>query len=256
MKRDYLKVLQLTDLHLFAEPTGLFNRINTRDSFIRVVAHIQRHYGNPDAVVITGDLAHDGEPATYRFIAAALKTLEAPVYFVLGNHDHPANAQHSYPMDPVTTDRHCVLGNWQMILLDSNHRPVSGSYEGEVSAAELRRIGELTEQYPDKWTLIAMHHNLPDHDDRGVALEVRNHRQVMQHLERQPNIKLVLSGHVHQEFAVVQNGICYLSTPSTGYQSKSKSGQITGEAAGYRWLKLYRNGRFETDVRRITVWAS
>lgn len=256
MTRDYTTVLQLTDLHLFAEPDGLFNNINTRDSFTQVLNHIQQHYGNPDVIVITGDLAHDGEPATYQFIADSLRPFNTSVYCVLGNHDHRENAYRVYPLAPITTDLHCLLGNWQIILVDSNRQPMPGSYQGEVSQAELQRVGELIAQHPDKWTLIAMHHNLPKHDDRGVILEVRNHQQVMQYFEQRPDIKLVLSGHVHQEFVIVQNGICYLSTPATGYQSKSKSGQVTGEAPGYRWLKLYQNGRFETDVRRVTVWVS
>ena len=29
MKRDYTSVLQLTDLHLFADPTGLFNNLDS-----------------------------------------------------------------------------------------------------------------------------------------------------------------------------------------------------------------------------------
>lgn len=256
MKRDYLTVLQLTDLHLFSDPAGLFNQINTRDSFFQVLEHVKKHHENPDVILLTGDLAHDGEPATYRFIATALKRFDAPVYYVLGNHDNPANARRIYPLAPITTEQHCLLGNWQMILMDSNHQPEPDSYQGEVSQEELQRLEQLTAQYSDKWTLIAMHHNLPTHDYRGVAAEIRNHQQVMRHFEQQPNVKLVLSGHVHQEFTIVQNGICYLSTPATGYQSKSKSGQITGEAAGYRWLTLHQNGRFETDVRRITAWLS
>lgn len=256
MKRNYTTVLQLTDLHLFAQSDGHFNKVNTRDSFIKVLNHVQQHYDNPDIIIITGDLAHDDEPATYQFIAEALKVFNAPVYCVLGNHDHHENAYRVYPLTPVTTDLHCLLELWHIILVDSNHQPMPDSYQGEVSQAELQRVGELIAQHPDKWALIAMHHNLPHHDDRGVMLEVRNHEQVMDYFEQQPTIKIVLSGHVHQEFVIVQNGVCYLSTPATGYQSTSKSGQVTGEAPGYRWLKLYDNGRFETDVRRVTYWVS
>lgn len=256
MQPDYTTVLQLTDLHLFAEPDGLFNNINTRDSFTRVLNHVQQHYGSPDVIVLTGDLAHDGKPETYQFIADALKVFATPVYCVLGNHDHRDHAYQIYPFEPISMDEHCLLSHWQIILIDSNHQAMPDSYEGEVSANELQKISRLTARHSDKWTLIAMHHNLPEHHDRGVAVEVRNHQQVMQYFEQLPNIKLVLSGHVHQEFVVVQNGICYLSTPATGYQSKSKSGQVTGEAPGYRWLKLYHNGRFETDVRRVTFWTS
>ncbi|MGR9108781.1 MAG: metallophosphoesterase family protein [Gammaproteobacteria bacterium] len=256
MTRDFMTVLQLTDLHLFADPGRLFNGVDTRNSFAHTLEHIARHQENPDVIVLTGDLAHDGDPQTYYFIADALKRFQAPVYFVLGNHDHPKNAHRVYPTFPIIIDQHCLLGNWQIVLIDSNHNPRKDSYEGEVSPAELQRIADLSGRYPEHWTLVAMHHNLPDHSDRGVALEVRNHEEVVRHLEGIPSVKIVLSGHVHQDFTIVQNGICYLSAPPTGYQSKSKSGRITGEVPGYRWLKLYQNGRFETDVRRISVWAS
>ncbi len=256
MKRDYTSVLQLTDLHLFADPTGLFNNINTRDSFAKVLNHIQQHYENPDIIIITGDLVHDGAVEAYQFIAEALKIFSVPVYYVLGNHDYPENASQAYPSEFVTTDKHCLLNHWQIILVDSNDQPMPDSYEGEVSYAELQRIKALMASHPDKSTVIAMHHNLPAHNDRGIDYEVRNHQQVMECFEQLPNIKLVVSGHVHQEFVIVQQGICYLSTPATGYQSLSKSKCITNEAPAYRWLKLYNNGRFETDVRRINVWAS
>lgn len=251
MKRDYVTVLQLTDLHLFATPEGRFNGINTRNTYEQVLSHFSQHYLTPDAIIITGDLAHDGEPATYQYIANSLKPLNAPVYYILGNHDHSANAKQVYPLAAVNSDLHCLFDKWQIILLDSNHLPETNSYQGEVSQAELHRLDHLMNQHADKWTVIAMHHNLPEHVERGVAIEVRNHHQVLTYLEQYPDIKIVLSGHVHQEFMIVQNGISYLSAPATGYQSTSQSGYVTGETPGYRWLKLYDNGRFESDVRRI-----
>ena len=35
-----------------------------------------------------------------------------------------------------------------------------------------------------------------------------------------------------------------------------KSGRVSGEAPGYRWINLYANGRFDSDVRRVTFCAS
>jgi 3',5'-cyclic-AMP phosphodiesterase len=249
---DCITVLQLTDLHLFSDATTRFNQVDTRRCLLQVLDHVQQHYPRPDVVLITGDLAHDGELTTYQLLAQLLAPLNAPVYWVLGNHDCKNSAELAYPLTPIATDKHLLIGNWQIILLDSNHQPEAGSYEGEVSKQELQRLSQLVAQHPDKFTLIAMHHNLPNHDDRGVAYEVRNHADVMAHFEQFSTIKLVLSGHVHQEFVIVQQGICYFSTPATGYQSLSKSKQITGESHGYRWLKLYANGRFETDVRRVS----
>ena len=256
MPQDFITLLQLTDLHLFAEPGGQFNHINTRDSFLAILGHVKEHYRKPDVVILTGDLAHDGKIQTYQFISEALKALSAPVYFVLGNHDNPSSAHSAYPLYPISADQHCVLNHWQIIMLDSNHNSKRDSYEGEISDSDLNRITDMASRYPDKSILVALHHNLPTHEDRGVSIEVRNHWHVMQHLEQLPNIKVVISGHVHQEFTIVKNGICYLSAPSTSYQSTSRSGQATGETAGYRWFRLYHDGRFETDVRRLGIIAS
>ena len=255
-QRDHATILQLTDLHLFAEPDRLFNNVNTRESFQQVLMHVRQHYQNPDVIVLTGDLAHDGKPETYQYIADALTVFSAPVYCVLGNHDNPDAARSVYPRRPILMHDHCVLRNWQILLLAANHAPATGSDQVDFSEAALQRASALICEHPEKWTLVATHYNLPEHQDRGVAVEVRNHRQVMQHLEQLHTIKLIISGHVHQEFLVVQNGICYLSTPATGYQSTSKSGRVTGEAPGYRWINLYANGRFDSDVRRVTFCAS
>jgi Icc protein len=246
-------VLQLTDLHLFAGPEGRFKGVDTRETFGQVLSHVRNHYSRPDLILLTGDLAHDGREDTYRLIAERLAPFDAPAYCVFGNHDRPDQARRVYPLPPVRTEGHTIAGSWLLVLLDSNHDPEPGAYEGEVGPDELRRLAELAADHPDRHLLIAMHHNLPEHDDRGVAHEIRNHREVMAHFEGLPNLRVVLSGHVHQEFAIVQNGVGYFSTPSTGYQSLSKAGRVTGEAPGYRWLKLYANGRVETDVRRINT---
>ena len=254
--REHATVLQLTDLHLFAEPDGRFNHVDTRESFSAVVRHVQQHYPCPDVILLTGDLAHDGKPATYQYIADALSVFHAPVYCVLGNHDNPDAARLVYPQPSISMDEQCVLGHWQILLLAADQAPAPGSDHVAISESALQRVSARIREHPEKWALIATHYNLPEHQDRGVAVEVRNHQQVMQQLEQLPSIRLVISGHVHQEFLVVQQGICYLSTPATGYQSTSKSGHVTGEAPGYRWINLYPDGRFDSDVRRVTYWTS
>jgi Icc protein len=254
--KSAINLLHLTDLHLFADTQRRFNQIDTRQSLLTVINHCQQHYASADAVIITGDLAHDGQIETYQLISELLKPLNAPVYYVLGNHDCREHANQVYPLFPIQTEAHLIINNWQIILVDSNHNPQVNDYQGEVNFAELQRVQQLMDQYPDYSTLIAMHHNLPNHQYRGVVYEVRNHQQVCEFFQQFPKIKVVLSGHVHQEFTIIKQGIAYFSTPSTGYQSLSKSKQVTGEVAGYRWLQLYPNGDVETDVRSVNIWPS
>jgi Icc protein len=251
MCKEKISVLHLTDLHLFANSNRHFNNIFTRNSFEKVIQHVLMHFNLPDLIIITGDMAQDGKPATYHYIRKILAEFNVPVYFVFGNHDNPKNATPVFSSAPVSEKKYIQTAKWQFVLLDSNHNNKKNSYMGEVSKNELERLKYYLDQYPDKSTLIAMHHNLPNYPLRGVNYEIRNHRQISAFFRKYPQIKIVISGHVHQEFVIFKQGICYLSTPATGYQSKSKRGKITEDAAGYRWIYLYKNGDFTTDVYRI-----
>jgi predicted MPP superfamily phosphohydrolase len=70
-------IVQLTDLHI--------GRTLKRDFVEKVIARTNAL--NPDMVVITGDL-FDLPPEKISDDLEPLKTLEAPVYFVTGNHEY------------------------------------------------------------------------------------------------------------------------------------------------------------------------
>ena len=54
-----LRVLQLTDPHLMADPAGALLGVNTRDSLDAVIAQVLRDHGQPDVILATGDIAQD-----------------------------------------------------------------------------------------------------------------------------------------------------------------------------------------------------
>ncbi|RCL61780.1 MAG: phosphodiesterase, partial [Pseudomonas sp.] len=57
-----------------------------------------------------------------------------------------------------------------------------------------------------------------------------------------------------QAFDQSRNGVRLLATPSTGVQftPQSEDFQVDSAAPGYRWLRLYADGRLETDVSRVS----
>ena len=68
-----------------------------------------------------------------------------------------------------------------------------------------------------------------------------------------PQVRLVLSGHVHQALDKQRGTIRLLATPSTCFQFKPYSAQfaLDDTAPGYRWLELFEDGTVATAIRRV-----
>ena len=66
-------------------------------------------------------------------------------------------------------------------------------------------------------------------------------------------MRAVIWGHVHQTFDQLRKGVRLLSTPSTCVQFLPNSEEFAVDMIppGYRWLELYPDGTFETDVVRL-----
>jgi len=64
----------------------------------------------------------------------------------------------------------------------------------------------------------------------------------------------VLYGHIHQQLDFQHQGIRCLCSPSSCIQFKPNVTNFALDKLnpGYRWLKLYTDGRVETEVVRVS----
>ena len=74
-------------------------------------------------------------------------------------------------------------------------------------------------------------------------------------LDRHPQVRCVVWGHIHQEFDDRRKEVRLLATPSTCVQFKprAKRHECDESPPGYRWLVLNPDGSFETGVNRLPV---
>ena len=74
-------------------------------------------------------------------------------------------------------------------------------------------------------------------------------------IEKYPQIRGVVWGHVHQQFDGMYKDIKLMSSPSTCIQflPNSKNFAVDDATPGYRWLDLHPDGRIETGVERIST---
>src|SRR5580658_7512335 len=132
-----VRILQISDPHLFANPKGRLRGVETLSSLQQVLAHALRRRQSLDAVLCTGDVVND-DVGGYPHFVRELSALGKPVYCVPGNHDDPALMRRALSQQPFQVGGYVDLGAvWRLVLLDTC---VPGRAGGRVSRSELRAL--------------------------------------------------------------------------------------------------------------------
>lgn len=250
-----IRVLQLTDMHLFADRHQQLLGINTYDSFHAVLTAIensQQHQG-VDLVVLTGDLAQEPSHQVYQYLHQGLSRLNVPCVWIPGNHDDAPLMTQVLQSEPLRDSKQVLLGeHWQIILLNSQ---LPGEVAGQLSEAELRWLENNLNIEASRHTLIFLHHHPVDSgcdwlDYQGLT----NAGQLAQIISRYPRVQSLICGHIHQEMDKNWQGKRVLATPSTCVQFLPVSQQFSldGQQPGWRWFELHSNGRLHSWVERLT----
>ncbi len=251
---DTVSVIQLTDLHLFADPQGRLLGQRTRATFEAVLAHALASHWPADALLLTGDLVHDERIEGYRWLGQRLRELGVPRYCIPGNHDRLSLV--SDFLDPRARAGLRVepLGGWDLILLDST---VPGVHGGYLSAGLVAELDAHLGKNPLRPALICLHHQpVPAGSAWIDTMMVANPAELLAVVDRHHNARGLLWGHVHQQLDARRNDTLLLATPSTCIQFLPKSECFALDTAtpGYRWLRLHGDGRIESAVERIGAY--
>lgn len=251
MSSTTYKVLQLTDMHLFADSNDRLLGVNTDDTFNAVFEHARMTCPDPDMLCITGDISQDETMAAYERFAEKISVYHCPKYWVPGNHDDTDYIKNVFPEFHIQHQKHMVLDHWQIIMLDTKKL---NAVEGHMSDDQLDLLEESLSGHPEHHTLIFMHHHPIPVGSRWLDnLMLMNASQFWDTISVYNNIKLVVCGHVHQEYEARYENVSFYSTPSTCFQFKSNSSKFAVEPLmpGYRIIELMSDGSFKTQVHRI-----
>ena len=247
-----LRVVQISDLHLKAQPGSRLWGVDVDDSLNAVLAHIRERDPAPDFILVTGDLVGD-EPAAYDRLLQVLESLDLPAYCLPGNHDFPAVMSRKLHGGIVRWKRYFVAGHWQFVLLDSSF---PGTPDGHLASGELGLLDTVMATDLDRHTLVCLHHNpLPVGTAWLDTMTVSNGAALFAVLDRYPQVRAVAWGHTHGEFASRRGNVLLLAAPATSIQFKpdAPQPQVDDLLPGYRWFELYPDGAIKTGVERVAL---
>ena len=248
---ELVRIVQITDSHIFSEPDGCLLGLNTRESLTAVCKRVKQEEWLPDLLLTTGDLSQDASPEAYQYLAQALGELNIDTFWVAGNHDDPGVTSQFFTHPNIQPHDHVLIGNWQIVLLDSS---VAGEVHGNLSKTQLEQMEHLLKEHADKNTLVVLHHHPIDINCDWIdKIGLKDNDEFLQIIRRNKNVKCVLWGHVHQEFDQVIDGVRWLASPSSCVQFTPGSKEFSADtqSPGYRYLELYNDGQIETRVHRV-----
>ncbi len=246
-----VRIIHVTDPHLFADTSDHMRGINTFQSLQFVIAHAVANH-NADAWLVTGDIAQDETEGAYQNFRRALHNIDKPVLCLPGNHDDPELMHAFLDTPPWRVLKNLAIGGWCICPVDSR---IDGKTSGRITQSNLDQLDDNLRQNKHLHCLVALHHQALKMGSRWLdSVGLVNHKQLTNLLARHPAVRGVVWGHVHQASDRTQNSIRFLSTPSTCAQflPNTETFALDKRPPGYRWLDLRPDGTFSTGV----VWVT
>lgn len=251
-------LVHLTDTHLSASrPFFQFNF----EMVVEAIAEVA-----PDHIVITGDLALNGpdDIADVAFARRQFDRLGAPWSAVPGNHDvglvpfegglhQPINAaRHAAYLGAMGADRFAKdIGDWRLVGINSQ---LLGS--GLAAEAEQHDWLAATLSETDRPIAVFLHYPLflddaEDPTPTHMCVVPSARARVLSLFDATPNLRLVASGHLHEERQAERNGVVYQWGPATSFITTDGN---HGGTARVGFLVHWFDGTSFTTEHRAARW--
>ena len=244
-----MRILQITDPHLFACPNARLMGVNTAATLDQVLGIIISDYLDADCLLVTGDLSQDNSAASYRYLKEKLTLLGMPHFWLCGNHDQSELMEQ---INPTAMNKQIILQEWQILLLNTQQ---DGEVFGHLSQAELEYLDRCLLDNHHKHSLLAMHHHpAPINSWWMDQIMLKNSEELAQILARHHNIRGIIHGHTHQARDYRFADLSVMATPSTCVQFAPHSDQFCVDTLqpGFRVLDLHPDGKLDTHVVRVS----
>jgi len=255
-----LRVLQLTDLHIVADPDAQLKGVATQATLCNLLAFLEKRADRFDHTMITGDITHDGQRDSYNVARELLGRFALDAHFVPGNHDDRATMRKVFADvltgdddEPISFSRSSA--DWRLIGLDSLDTPHAS---GRIEDRQLSWLRAELQTFADEPTALFMHH--PPVDVNCTWLDTIGLKQrdgFVTLIEQSPQVQVICAGHVHHEFESRIGTAQVLTTPSTGVQFDPAYDEpvVAPLLAGCRIIEFDGNG-FHSHVLRMTEPSS
>ncbi|NTS77698.1 metallophosphoesterase [Catenovulum sp. SM1970] len=249
-----IKLAQISDFHLFDDPSVHHYQVNVADNFARVISYLHSIQAELNLVLMTGDMAQQVSADTYKLIANMITSYDwdIPFFWLLGNHDSEVLANEHLSGNPFVSSlkqSYFSFEQWQVVALDSTVFPSRG--EGQLTKDNIAKL-EAQLSASNQPTLLALHHHLLPYESFIDNYPLKNSQLLDEVLAKYPHVKAICHGHVHAAHHYKYQKVPCFSAPATSYQFKHfcDDFEIASIQPGFNLISLLDN----TTVDVEPIW--
>jgi Icc protein len=227
-----MKILQLTDSHLFANDNQEIFGVKTNLQFYRLIDFIRQQKLEFDSIFLTGDMSQDCSVKSYEILIHQLTPLAKPVYWIPGNHDKVHVMREVLSQNKLfKCVDHAILDGWAFVFLNT----VKGGFSnwllhylfkkqdprGALNTKRLELLKKLLTKLPPKLPvcLVMHHHPAPVGNPLIDKYMLEKHGLFWETLvQTHRPINLIMCGHVHGAYDIQTHNTRLISSPATCLQ--------------------------------------
>ncbi len=216
------KLLVFTDIHIVPDGADIIG-LDPFERFTQGLAHAVATHPDAARIIITGDLAHHGDPVEYARLKAELDGCPLPVHLMIGNHDRRADFLTAFPDTPVT-DQGFVqaaldLDDYRLILLDTVEQEAAIEHSGYLCAERLGWLERELQAAQNRPVIVFAHHPPIATGFAGMDhIGLSNRAELASLLAKYKNVRQIIAGHVHRTISGSTAGIPTAIFKSTCHQ--------------------------------------
>ena len=252
IQADKLRFIHITDTHLLNQADEVFNNINTRESFEKVIFQSLDKFPDAHFLLFTGDISQTGDIASYQQFKSVIEKIDIPTYCVPGNHDTPRHLKAIIPSCPTDSIATIELGGYSLVLINSW---VQDSHQGVISSHNLLQLKDYLANCNAQFMVFAVHHPPVLIGSEWLdMLGLMNREEFLQVINKNPTEALLLCGHIHQELDIQQSKLRLLGTPSTCHQFEKNSQFMSiasTQSPAFRFIQLSGAEIVESTVHYV-----
>jgi len=228
--------IQISDSHI--DDNKLVMGVDSQANLGAIVSMISQK--NYEALLISGDLSHNGALESYQTLQKILDPIETEIYVLPGNHDNLSNLSQVFNKSYLCN---FTIDCWEVITIDSVQ---VGKVSGRLIDEQLYSLSQEISSSSAKYIILCLHHPpVSMQSDWDDEMSLENPEDLFAVIDQYDNIKAVLWGHAHQNSEFNRNGVKLFSCPSTVIQFNGSSN------IGYNHYTLNDNGEIYCKTKWI-----
>lgn len=247
-------IAQISDTHIALDTPDADRR---RDDFERTIADINALDPQPDVVIHTGDIVHNGRADEYAVAASILAGLKAPVYVIPGNKDERANLRAAFAgtyLAPGSDFIDYAVEDFPVRLIALDTLDPAGN-KGDFSPERIEKLTRWLDADTARPAAVFCHHPPFAVSVGPVAINFTR-PEIMEALasalQRPGQVTGIFCGHVHRAFKGHAGKIPAIVMPSIA--TTLRYGDYPPELKSCPLYYIHRfdgHGKFTTEARIV-----